>query len=306
MPDPLPVLLLLLGESGRFDVDGEPLRLEFVGQPSGGADQVFAVGAATGADQEPFGHRPGAGDGAGCHVGPHLVVHSGGGSAQSQFPQGDQVAGPEELADRLRGLLGNIHLALTQSLQQGLGRNIHQHDLSRLIKEAVWHGFPHRDRGDLGDDVAGALEVLDIDSGVHVNAGGQQFLDILPAFFVAASGRIGVGQLVDQGQLGLARQDSVDVEFRKFHPLVEIVGLGQDFHPFQQSVGFRPTVGLDISGHHINAFGLALPGRLQHGVGLANPGGVAEKDGQSTAPVLDLFGLRHPEHGFRRGTSVIR
>ena len=109
--------------------------------------------------------------------------------------------------------------------------------------------------------------MLDVDRGVDVDPGGEHLLDVLPAFFMAAAGRIGVGQFIDQGQRRFSCQDGVKVQFGKRYPLV--------FVPGQQSIGFHPAVGFDIGGNHLAAFRFELTGGLQHGVGFADPGGVA-------------------------------
>ena len=181
-----------------------PLGLQFVRQTAGGADQLFAEGAAADADQQPFRRRPGTGDGAGLHVGPHLVVDPGGGAAQGQFPQGHEVAGLEEFLHGPGGLLRDVDLPLVQALQQILRRDVDQLDLRGPIEQAVGHGLPHGDAGDLGDDVVEALEMLDIDRGVDIDAGGEQLLHILPALLVPGAGGVGMGQFVHQDDLRLA------------------------------------------------------------------------------------------------------
>src|SRR5574340_342426 len=47
-----------------------------------------------------------------------------------------------------------------------------------------------------------ALEMLDVDRRVDVDPGGQELLHVLPALLVARAGGVGVGELVDQGDLG--------------------------------------------------------------------------------------------------------
>ena len=66
-----------------------------------------------------------------------------------------------------------------------------------------------------------------------------------------------------------------------------------------QGVGFRPTVGFDVGSDHVMALGLELPGRFEHGVGLADAGGITEKDLQPASPGSIFFRARSPEHGLR-------
>ena len=104
--------------------------------------------------------------------------------------------------------------------------------------------------------------MLDIDRGVDVDAGGQQLLHILPAFFMAGARRVGVGQFVHQGDLGLSFQHRIEIQFEERHPLVVKAQLGHDLQPFQQGVGFGPAMGFHIGRHHVPPFPLALAGRL--------------------------------------------
>jgi hypothetical protein len=63
--------------------------------------------------------------------------------------------------------------------------------------------------GDLGDDVVEALDVLDIDRGIDVDAVAQQFGDVEIALRVPAAGRIGVREFIDQRDRRAARNDRV-------------------------------------------------------------------------------------------------
>ena len=80
---------------------------------------------------------------------------------------------------------------------------------------------------DLRDDVVQALDVLDIDRGVDVDAAAQQLLDVEIALGMAAAGRIGVGELVDQHDLRTAGDDGVEVHLLERLALVfECAGAG--------------------------------------------------------------------------------
>ena len=49
-----------------------------------------------------------------------------------------------------------------------------------------------------------------------VDPGLEQFLDVLPPLLVAAARDVGVGELVDEGHLGTAGEDGVDVHLLEF------------------------------------------------------------------------------------------
>ena len=53
--------------------------------------------------------------------------------------------------------------------------------------------------------------MLNVDGGDDVDAGVEELVDVLVAFGVARPGRVGVGELVDEHQLGAAGEDGVDV-----------------------------------------------------------------------------------------------
>ena len=120
----------------------------------------------------------------------HLGVDAVGGAAEGQFAQGDQVRLLEEVLHGPLGLVGHVDLALGEPLQQLVGRQVDELDLVGPVEDGVGHGLADHDAGDLGDDVVEALEVLDVEGGVDVDAGGQQLLDVLPALGVAEPGAL--------------------------------------------------------------------------------------------------------------------
>ena len=135
-----------------------------------------------------------------------LRVHALGGLAQRQLAQRDEVAFPEEVADGLGRLLGDVDLAFPQPLNQVVRRQIDQFDRVRAVEYRIRHGLAHPHMRDLGDHVVEAFEMLDVQCGPDVDAGSQQFLDVLPALGVAAARHVGVRQLVQQEEGGAARK----------------------------------------------------------------------------------------------------
>jgi hypothetical protein len=49
----------------------------------------------------------------------------------------------------------------------------------------IGQGFAHHDAGDLAHHIVQAFQMLHIQRGVDIDAGGQQFFHVLPAFAVA-------------------------------------------------------------------------------------------------------------------------
>ena len=133
---------------------------------------------------------------------------------------------------------------------------------SASLQHAVGHGLAHGDAGDARDDVGEAFEMLDVERRPDVDAGVEQFLDVLPALGMAAVGRVGVGEFVDDDELGLARQRRVDVE------LLDLLRRDSRCLGAAGSRGLRAApavsraaVGFDQADDHVAALALAARGR---------------------------------------------
>ena len=75
------------------------------------------------------------------------------------------------MLQRPLGLLGDVDLALLQALDQVVGRQVDQLDGVGPIEDRVRHRLAHAHVGDLRHHVVQALDVLDVDGGVDVDAG---------------------------------------------------------------------------------------------------------------------------------------
>ena len=89
-----------------------------------------------------------------------------------------QVAGRKIMLERSLGLLRNIDLALPQALDQVVWREVDHFDLVGSVEDRIRHRLPHAHAGDLGDDIVEAFDMLDVERGIDVDAGGEQLLDI--------------------------------------------------------------------------------------------------------------------------------
>ena len=144
--------------------------------------------------------RPGLPDALGPHVAAHLRVHPVGGAPERELAKRDEVPQPEETLQGVRGLVGHVHLALSEPLLQHVRREIHQLDLVGSLKHRVGHRLTDGDPGDLRDDVVQALEMLDVQRSPDVDAGGEQLLDVLPPLGVAGTRGVGMCELIHQQQ----------------------------------------------------------------------------------------------------------
>ena len=205
-----------------------------------------------------------------------VVLDAIGGAAQRELAQRHEVALAEEVARGALDLLGQVDLARLEAREQLVGRNVDQHHLVGLVEERVGHGFPDADAGDAADDVVQALEMLDVERREHVDAGGQQLVDVLPALGVARAGRVGVRELVDQDQRGLPRQRGVEIEFLDRCALDVEHQRRQRLEALEQRRGFVAAVGFEHADDDVPACAAQRLRRDQHRVGLADAGRGAE------------------------------
>ena len=165
----------------------------------------------------------------------------------------------------------------------------------------VGHGFVHLDADDAAHHIVEAFQVLHVQRGPDVDAGGQQLFHILPALGVARAGHIAVRQLVQQQHIGVLLQCAIQVKLRQLPPLVGQGLARQLAQAVQLLLGLGPAMGFDQAHQH-RAAGLALAlGGSQHGIGLAHASIGAKVDAQLAACGLHLFGLQLGDQRIRIG-----
>ena len=235
----------------------------------------------------------------------HLPVDALGGAPQRELAQRDQVALAEEVLQRARRRLGHVDLALVQALDQLVGRKIDELDLVRVVEHVVGHRLPDPDAGDLADDVVQALEVLDVHRRVDVDAGVEQLVDVLPALRVARARRVGVRELVDDDQAGLAREGGVEVELLQLDAAVRNALARQDLEALEERRGLLAPVGLDQADDDVDALVALLARGREHRVGLADAGAGAEEDPELAARFLPLLALDAGEELVGVGAVVL-
>ena len=161
----------------------------------------------------------------------------------------------KKLLDRLRRPVRHVDLALGEPLEQLLGRQVDELHLVGVVEDAVGDGLPHGDPGDLVDEVVEALEVLDVERGVDVDARVEQLLHVLPALGVARARGVGVGELVEQEEGGLAGEGGVEVELAEAHAPVLDLPRREPLQPLDQGGGLRPPVRLHPADDDVDALG---------------------------------------------------
>ena len=135
-----------------------------------------------------------------------LCVQGGtvGAAAKAHFPQ--RVQPGQRAAVRQAGLV----LAV-QPLLQRPRLDVHKFD-GGPVEHPVRHPLFHRAAQNGQHHVLYAFHLLDVQRGVNVNAGFQQFFYILIPLHVAAVFAVGVGQIVDQKQLRASCQAGVQIQ----------------------------------------------------------------------------------------------
>ena len=182
------------------------------------------------------------------------------------------------MLERALGLLGDVDLAFLQALDQVVGRQVDELDGIGAIEDGVGHGLAHAHARDLRHDVVQALDVLDVDGGVDVDAGVQQLLDVQVALGMAAAGDVGVGELVDQDQLRPPLERASMSNSSRMRIDVDRRLAREDLEALQQRLGLLAAVRLDHADDDVHALLQLGARRLQHLVGLADARRRADED----------------------------
>ena len=206
------------------------------------------------------------------------------------------------MLERALGLLRHVDLALLQALNQVVGREVDKLDGVGTVEDRVRYGLAHADAGDLRHHVVQALDVLDVERGVDVDALAQELLDIEIALGMPAASGIGMGELIDERQVWAARDEGVEIHLLERVILVRDGAARNDLKAVEQGLGLFAAVRLDDADDHVGAVFRSGPGLLQHLVGLAYARSGTEEDLQSPCPAFFLFGFF--EQRLRRGALV--
>lgn len=254
-------------------VDGEDLAARALGRhPGRAADERTALGAAGESDDDAFAGLPGGADVVLAAVLLEVFVDPVGDPEQGQLAQGGQVAGAEVVGEGGVDPVRLVYVAVGHPAAQCLWRHVDQFELVGPADDLVGHGLALSHTGYRLDDVTERLQVLDVDRGHHVDAGLEEFFDVLPAFGVAGARHIGVCQFVHQGDGGGALQDRVDVHLGEDGGAVLDLAAPDLFQAVQHDLGARPVVVFHEGDDAVGAALHAPMGLGEHRVRLADAG----------------------------------
>jgi hypothetical protein len=226
-------------------------------------------------------------------------------AASSEF---FQVGRREKVRQGGLDALGRIDLALLETPAEVRGRQVDVHDLVGLGENGIGQPLADLDADRVLDDVVEAFEVLDVERADDVDSGGQDILNVLVSFRVPAARDIRVGELVDEGHLRLALDHRFRIHFLHRDAVVFLGRAGNDFQALGQAGDIGPAVGFEKSDDDVDALVPEAVALLEHLIGLADAGRVAEVDlepaplGPADHPEKDVGSIfRHrklrPERG---------
>ena len=250
--------LVELRAARRLDVERGPRRVQPIGKALGIAHEARRARVFADADENALARRPRARDRARLHLLEQLLVDPLGGAPQSQLAQGGEIGGREVVLERALRLLGDVDLALLQALDQVVGRQVDELDGIGAVENGVGYGLAHAHAGDLRHYVVEALDMLDVDRRVDVDAGIEQLLHVLVALGMPAARDVGMRQLVDQDQVRSPFQRGVDIEL--VEDAVDVDGrlTWDDLEPSSRaSVSLRPCVSTTPTTTSTPSFSLA-------------------------------------------------
>ena len=186
---------------------------------------------------------------------------------ERDLPQGREVAGAEEIAEGRVDPIARIDVPVAHALAQRLRRDVDKLDLVCAVEGAVGHRLADDDSRDALDHVLDALHVLNVDRGHDVDTRVSKIVDVLPALLMSGSRRIGVGQLVHQGDLGMPDQHGLQVHLLEHRPAVLNLFPRHHLEPVDRLNRPWPAIRLDQADHHVLAPEAAFTPLPKHGVG---------------------------------------
>ena len=240
--------------------------------PRGPPDDVLVVIGARDGHDDPFPGLPGGGDAVFGPVSLQSLLNPVGQPEQGQLTQRCEVPRPEVVGERGIDPVRRVHIAMHHPPPQRLGRHVDQFDLVGPARNLVGQLLVLLHPGDLPGHVVERLQVLDVERGDDVDAGVEEFVDVLPSFLVPAAGHVGVGEFVHQRDLGMAGEHRVEIHLGEGHAPVGHGAPRHDRQPFGHRRGQLTAVRFQQPGNDVRATGATTLGLGEHRVGLADTG----------------------------------
>ena len=171
---------------------------------------------------------------------------------ERQLPQSAEVPLPEVVPEGRVDLFGRVDVPVGHAPAERMRCHVDELLLVGGPHDLVGDRLSLRDPGDALDDVVHGLEVLDVHGRDHVDARGQQLLDVLPSLRVARPGHVRVRELIDERDLRRPCQ-SVDVHLLERRASILDRAARQHFEVRDLLGGARTTMGLDETHDDVGA-----------------------------------------------------
>jgi hypothetical protein len=285
--------------AGGFNADGDPRGALGGGHAAGPADELRRGWTRADGDEETFAGAPDGLRSAGGAEFAEAFVHALGDEAEGEFAEGGKVGVFEETLGGGGGAVAEIDFALAETLEERLGREVDELDLIGEFEDGIGDSLVNGGAGDLADGVGAGFEMLDVERGEDVEAGVEEFDDVLVTLRVARAGGVGVGELIDKDELwaGLSGERGFEIELGEFGAAVSNGLAREDGQAGEESFGVGTAVSFNEADDESGAVAQLLLGGAEHGVGFADAGAHAEEDFQTTAARARLVAAEGCEEG---------
>ena len=178
-------LLRRAGEPvGRPDVHAQQFGVGSHRHPGRPPDEGVAAGRARDRDHDPFARLPRTPDAVVVHVVLQRLVDLVRHPEQGELPERGEVAGTEVIAERGVDAVRRIDVPVGHAAPERLRRHVDELDLLGGPDDRVGNRLVLLDPGDALDDVVDRLEVLHVERRDDVDAGVDEFGDVLPSLLV--------------------------------------------------------------------------------------------------------------------------
>ena len=274
--------------AGAGDVQNVELGFKGFGEAGAACDEVASLGARADADGDFLGDGPVGAEVFAADVVVERTVDGAGDALQRHFAQGDEVAAAEEVGERALDALHGVDVAAAKAGDEGFGGEVGDDDFVGAIKHPVGHLLANGDAGESLDARGERLDVLDVDGGANVDFVVEEEEHVVVTLGQAGAFDVGVGELIDERDLGHAGENGVDVHLGEWGAFVIDFAAGDLVELGGELGGAFAAVSFDDADDNVFATGAAADAFGQHGKGFADAGGIAEEDLEAAAMLLGL------------------
>jgi len=285
-----------LGVAIAFDVEDVELGGESFGEACAAHDEVAGLRVGADADGNLFGDGPVSAETLAFDVVVEGAVDGAGDALEGHLAERDEVAAAEEVGEGALDAFGGVDVAATHAGDEGFGGEVADDDLVGAVEDPVGDLLTDFDPGEGLDAGGEAFDVLDVDGGEDVDLVVEEAKDVFVAFGGAAVGaggaKLGVGEFVDEDDLGHAGEDGVDIHLGEEGAFVLDFAAGDLFEAGGELGGAGAAMGFDEADDDVFAATTAANAFAEHGEGLADAGGVAKEDFEAATLLLGVAGVQ--------------